>query len=201
MPTTRSRPTAVQSPPSAHDGRSTTSDYLDFAFHITSGRILDLCPCTRRAADAQYYRAHFHAVTPRQETVLANTHPTSAGAWVIYFFGPLGVGADWLGDAATWLGGQRPALAVTVDLGDYAVAPAEIHVARGTTVTWRNVDELGEAHTVTADPGQLFRFDSDFLEPDEKFSFIFSEHGRYVYYCRVHGDVGLNGMSGVVIVD
>ena len=50
-----------------------------------------------------------------------------------------------------------------------------------------NVDELYEAHTVTTDPGQSVRFDSDFLLPDESFQFTFTERGRYLYYCRAHG--------------
>ena len=48
-------------------------DHLHYAVHILAGRVLDLCPCTRRAADAQYYYARFHAVTPRQRDVVSNT--------------------------------------------------------------------------------------------------------------------------------
>jgi plastocyanin len=63
------------------------------------------------------------------------------------------------------------------------------------------VDDLGEAHTVTADPGQATKFDSDFLEPDEQFAFTFTERGRYPYFCRAHGAPGLQGMAGIVIVE
>ena len=54
---------------------------------------------------------------------------------------------------------------------------------------------------MTADPGQLVKFGSDFLEPDEKFDFVFTERGRFAYYCTVHGEPGLKGMSGLVVVD
>jgi plastocyanin len=176
-------------------------DHLHYAVHILAGRVLDLCPCTRRAADAQYYYARFHAVTPRQRDVVSNTHPSSPAAFVAYVVGPAAVGLEWLGDGISWLGGQRPPLAVGVGLDQFAVTPPEIHIVRGTTVTWRNVDDLGEAHTVTADPGQATKFDSDFLEPDEQFAFTFTERGRYPYFCRAHGAPGLQGMAGIVIVE
>jgi plastocyanin len=176
-------------------------DHLHFAVHILSARVLDVCPCTRRAADAQYYYARFHAVTPRQRAVATNTHPNNVGAFVGYVVGPAQVGLEWIGDGISWLGGNRPPLAVVVGLDQFSVTPPEIHVVRGTTVTWRNVDQLGEAHTVTADPGQATKFDSDFLEPDEQFAFTFTERGRYSYFCRVHGAPNLQGMAGIVIVD
>jgi plastocyanin len=75
-------------------------------------------------------------------------------------------------------------------------------VARGTHVIWRNADELGEAHTVTADPGTwLLQFDSAWLEPDEQYELTFTERGQYSYYCQAHGAPEHGGMSGVVIVD
>jgi plastocyanin len=176
-------------------------DHLHYAGHLLLARVFDLCPCSRRAADAQYYYAKFHAITPRQQEVLRNSRPGGFRGLGNYILGPFAVGFDWLGDGVFWLRGNRPARMLTVNLDQYAMDPAEIHVLRGTTVVWRNVDELGEAHTVTADPGQLVKFDSDFLEPDETFEFVFTERGRYTYYCSVHGGPGLTGMSGVVVVD
>jgi plastocyanin len=176
-------------------------DHLHYAVHLVQGRILDVCPCTRRAAAAQYYYARFHAVTPRQRAAVAGGQPNSPSAWVGYFAGPLGVGADWIGDGVAWLSGRRPARAVTVELNAFDISPSETHISRGTRITWRNVDVLGEAHTVTADPGQSERFDSDWLVPDEQFGFTFTERGRYAYFCRAHGAAGLRGMAGVVVVD
>jgi plastocyanin len=176
-------------------------DHLHYAVHILQARVLDVCPCTRRAADAQYYRAHFHAVTPHQKAVASNTHPNNPSAFVAYVVGPAQVVLDWLGDGISWVRGNRPPRAVLVGLDKFSVTPPEIHVLRGTNVIWRNVDELGEAHTITADPGQLTKFDSDFLEPDEQFGFTFTDRGRYLYYCRVHGLPESQGMSGVVVVE
>lgn len=176
-------------------------DHLHYAVHLMAGRVFDLCPCTRRAADAQYYYAKFHAITPRQQAVLRSSRPGGLAGLGQYVVGPFQVGFDWIGDGISWLRGSRPANTLIVNLDNYAMNPSEIHVLRGTTVIWRNVDEQGEAHTVTADPGQLVKFDSDFLEPDETFQFVFTERGRYAYYCSVHGGPGLNGMSGVVVVD
>ena len=176
-------------------------DHLHFAVHIIEGRIFDLCPCTRRAADAQYFYAHFHAVTPHQGAVAANTHPASPQQWVDYVTGPFVVAGDWIHDGIAWLGGQRPPTQVTIALDDYEMQPAEIHIARGTRVIWRNVDAAGEAHTVTAAPRQSVSFDSDFLEPDESFAFTFTERGRYLYYCRAHGTPDGEGMAGLVVVE
>jgi plastocyanin len=177
-----------------------SGDHLHFAFHIMVGRVLDICPCTRQAAGGQYYRAHFHALTPLQRAVAANTHPHTPAEWANYIFGPAGVAFAWVGDGLQWLGGSRPVLQTTVNLDEYAYQPAEIHILRGTTVNWRNVDTLGEGHTVTADPGQVPKFDA-FIETDDTFSYTFTGRGRFTYYCFLHGQPGLQGMSGVVVVE
>lgn len=174
-----------------------SGDHLHFAVHITAGRLLDVCPCTRRAAATQYYRAHFHAVTPLQRAVVATVPPRSPTDWSTYLFGPLGVGARWLGDGVAWLQGDRPPRQAIVELDDLSVEPERLEIARGTTVVWRNVDLEGDAHTVTADGGA---FASDWLEPGESFSHIFTERGDYAYYCQAHGGPGGEGMAGVVRV-
>jgi plastocyanin len=177
-------------------------DHLHFAGHILLGRVFDLCPCTRRAAAAQYFYAKFHAVTPRQKSVATTTNPHNLRELATYFGGPFGVAFEWAGDGVSWLSGHRPSRTVTIDLNDYQVMPGEVHVARGTTVVWRNTDELGEAHTVTADPGTwLLQFDSGFLEPEEQFQATFTERGTYNYYCQVHGSPEHGGMSGTIVVD
>ena len=84
------------------------------------------------------------------------------------------------------------------------MAPDEVRIARGTTVVWRNVDELAEPHTVTASPGQALSFDSDWLLSDEQFQFTFTERGRFVYFCREHGEADSSmpiGMAGTIIVE
>jgi len=175
-------------------------DHLHFAVHMIQGRIFDLCPCTRRAAANQYYEAHFHAITPRQVALAAMANPHSAADWAEYVFGPVGVGLDWVHDGIAWIGGQRPTQRATVLMDSLEFAPEEIHVARGTTVTWRNVDQTGEAHSIRADPGQLDFFKSDWIVPDDSFSYTFKERGRFVYYDEADGQPGHEGMSGAVIV-
>jgi len=175
-------------------------DHLHYAVHIIQAHVFDLCPCTRRIAGAQYWRAHFHALTLRQQRVAANSHPNTASEWVDYFVGPLAVSLDWAHDAVTWLGGQRPSQEAIVLMDQYEFQPSVVEIVRGTTVTWRNVDEVGDAHTVTADSGQVAKFDSDFVEPDESFSYTFTERGRYTYYSVDAGQPGGQGMAGVVVV-
>jgi plastocyanin len=175
-------------------------DHLHFAVHITQARLLDLCPCTRRAAGTQYYRAHFHAVTPHQRALAADSNPHTVADWAEYIAGPVVVVGDWVHDAATWLAGQRPTQQATVFMEEFEFAPDEIDVTRGTTVTWRNIDENGDAHTVTLDPGQAVGFSSDWVLPDESFSYTFTERGRYVYFDKTYGAPGQAGMSGVVVV-
>jgi plastocyanin len=108
---------------------------------------------------------------------------------------------DWVGDGVAWLGGQRPAKQVLIALDQYEFAPAELRIARGTTVVWRNVDDLGEAHTVTAAPHWLVSLDSDFLVPGEEVQFTFTERGEFVFFCREHGEPLPIGMAGRIIVE
>ncbi|MDQ3811466.1 MAG: hypothetical protein M3336_14365 [Chloroflexota bacterium] len=176
-------------------------DHLHFAGHVLLGRLLDLCPCTRGAASTQYAHARYHAVTPRQRTLLANTNPRTPAEWLDYATAPMAVGVDWLEDGLAWLGGQRPSGEIVVALDRYAMQPSEIHVARGATVIWRNRDQLGQAHTVTAGPGDSLVFDSGWLLPDQQFEFRFAERGEYVYFCRAHGTPEATGMAGAILVE
>jgi len=177
-------------------------DHLHYAVHLFAARAFDLCPCTRRKADAHYFYARFHALTPHQKAAISNIRPRSPGEFGAYLTAPFVVGADWLGDGVSWLSGKRPPKSVDIVLDQYEYFPSVIRVARGTHVVWRNNDQLGEAHTVTADPGTwLLQFDSGWLEPEEQFELTFTERGQYSYYCEAHGAPDHGGMSGVVIVD
>jgi plastocyanin len=176
-------------------------DHLHYAVHILQARVFDICPCTRRAAATQYFEAHFHALTPWQRAVAADTHPRTASEWAAYVIGPFMVGIEWAHDGVSWLAGNHPTQQAVVAMDSYQFDRAEIHIPRGTTVTWRNVDDFAEAHTVTADPNQADWFDSGLLVPDETFSHTFTERGRYAYYCRQHGAPGGVQMAGVVIVE
>jgi len=66
----------------------------------------------------------------------------------------------------------------------------QIEIAVGTTVTWKNEDQL--AHTVTAtDKG----FDSGMIEPGSGWSHTFNQAGTFTYSCTPHPF-----MKGTVVV-
>jgi plastocyanin len=73
--------------------------------------------------------------------------------------------------------------------------PAELTIAPGDTVTWRNT---GGSHNVTADDGS---FGSG--SPNSTawtFSRAFTTPGEVGYYCQPHGGPGGAGMAGKIIV-
>lgn len=84
-------------------------DHLHFAIHIVAGRVLDICPCTRSAADAQYWRARYHAVTPLEQRVGLRVSPKTPAEFVDYVAGPFEVGLEWLEDGAKLLAQQAGA--------------------------------------------------------------------------------------------
>jgi len=79
---------------------------------------------------------------------------------------------------------------VTVDIHDGIFDPAQLEVAKGTTVTWTNGDT--EAHTVTADNGL---FDSGVIEPGQYYSTWLGGSGTVEYHSETHPD-----MKGSVVV-
>lgn len=83
---------------------------------------------------------------------------------------------------------QSAAASVTID--NFSFSPKEITVAKGTTVTWTNHDDV--PHTVVSGDK---KFKSKALDTDEKFSFTFTDSGTYAYFCSVHPV-----MTGKVIV-
>jgi plastocyanin len=64
-------------------------------------------------------------------------------------------------------------------------------VKTGTTVTWKNQDDI--PHTV-ASSTRLFK--SKALDTDDSFSFTFSEPGTYEYFCSLHPH-----MAGSIVVE
>src|SRR6516164_3560375 len=58
---------------------------------------------------------------------------------------------------------------------------SRLTVKVGTTVTWRNEDDI--PHTVTSTT-QLFK--SKALDTDDSFSFTFTEPGTYEHFCSLH---------------
>jgi plastocyanin len=79
----------------------------------------------------------------------------------------------------------------TAKIDNFTFTPARLSVKAGTTVTWRNEDDI--PHTVTS-ATQLFK--SKALDTDDSFSFTFTEPGTYEYFCSLHPR-----MTGTIVVE
>jgi plastocyanin len=79
----------------------------------------------------------------------------------------------------------------TATIDNFTFAPARLTVKAGTTVTWRNQDDI--SHIVTAS-SRLFK--SKALDTDDIFSFTFTAPGTYEYFCSLHPR-----MTGTVVVE
>ena len=77
-------------------------------------------------------------------------------------------------------GGQPTSAEVEID--NFSFGPQTLTVAAGTTVTWKNNDDV--PHTVVSDDKTTFR--SKALDTDDKFSYTFTKPGTYNYFCSVH---------------
>ncbi|MDX1448905.1 MAG: plastocyanin/azurin family copper-binding protein, partial [Acidimicrobiia bacterium] len=80
------------------------------------------------------------------------------------------------------------------DSNSWTFKPADIEIAAGTTVTWRNEGAI--VHTVTAEDGT---FDSGNLAPGESFTFTFDDEIALNYFCEPHpwmtGTVAVGGVT------
>ena len=77
----------------------------------------------------------------------------------------------------------------TATIDNFTFAPARLTVKTGTTVTWRNEDDI--PHTVAAS-NRLFKSN----DTDDSFSFTFTAPGTYEYFCSLHPR-----MTGTVVVE
>jgi len=79
---------------------------------------------------------------------------------------------------------------------DSCYTPSKIVIKQGDSVTWVNEDVA--FHSVTSgyynEPSEIF--DSNYLDPEESFTFIFENIGTYDYFCTLHP-----WMKGQVIVE
>ncbi len=79
---------------------------------------------------------------------------------------------------------------------DSCYTPSKIVIKQGGSVTWINEDVA--FHSVTSGyydkPSEIF--DSEYLDPEESFTFIFENIGTYDYFCTLHP-----WMKGQVIVE
>jgi plastocyanin len=69
----------------------------------------------------------------------------------------------------------------TVEIDNFAFAPATLTVTAGTTVTWKNEDD--SPHRIGDKNGA---FKSAALDTDDTFSHTFAAPGEYPYICTIH---------------
>ncbi len=96
-------------------------------------------------------------------------------------------------DADTPAAAARPA-GQAVQIKTFMFDPEPVRVTAGTTVTWKNQDDI--LHTVTDGPRGKPTGDFDAqLRLGDTFRHRFSEAGTYRYVCTIH-----RGMDGTVVV-
>ena len=85
--------------------------------------------------------------------------------------------------AALAAGSTLPARAadMEVNIDNFAFTPKELTVTAGTTIVFRNRDDI--PHSVVGSTGE---FHSKPLDTDDSFSFTFTKAGTYDYSCGLH---------------
>jgi plastocyanin len=68
-----------------------------------------------------------------------------------------------------------------VTIGNFAFAPPTLRVKAGTTVTWKNGDDI--PHSIVCPPLSVH---SHPMDTDESFSYTFAKPGVYNYLCGLH---------------
>jgi plastocyanin len=79
----------------------------------------------------------------------------------------------------------------TVRIGNFTFDPPQLTVKAGTTVTWRNEDDI--PHRIASTEG---KFKSKTLDTDDGYSFTFADPGIYAYFCSLHPH-----MTGTIVVE
>ncbi|MGH6835186.1 MAG: cupredoxin domain-containing protein [Methylocella sp.] len=77
-----------------------------------------------------------------------------------------------------------------VNIDNFAFTPKELTVKAGTTVVFRNRDDI--PHLVVGAKGE---FHSKALDTDDTFEFTFAKAGTYGYFCGLHPQ-----MQGKIVV-
>lgn len=86
--------------------------------------------------------------------------------------------------------GSAYAEETTVTIDNFTFEPKQLTVKAGTTVTWKNHDDI--PHTIVS----AGKFRSKPLDTDDSFSFTFTATGDYTYFCSLHPH-----MTGVIKVE
>lgn len=79
---------------------------------------------------------------------------------------------------------------IAVHIDNFVFEPAQLALKVGQTVTWTNRDDI--PHTVVC----AGKFRSKTMDTDGTFSFTFTAHGEYKYFCSLHPH-----MTGAVKVE
>ena len=79
---------------------------------------------------------------------------------------------------------------MTVTIDNFTFEPAQLTIKTGTTVTWKNRDDI--PHTVVS----AGKFRSKPLDTDDSFTFTFTTVGDYTYFCSLHPH-----MTGMIRVE
>ncbi|MFL6840288.1 MAG: cupredoxin family copper-binding protein [Bradyrhizobium sp.] len=77
-----------------------------------------------------------------------------------------------------------------VNIDNFTFEPVQLTVKAGTTVTWKNRDDI--PHTIVS----AGKFRSKTLDTDDSFSFTFTTAGDYKYFCSLHPH-----MTGMIKVE
>jgi amicyanin len=80
-----------------------------------------------------------------------------------------------------------------ISISNFKYIPDTLTVPAGTKVTWTNQDDMPHTVTSTVKPKAL---DSEALDTDDRFSYVFTAPGTYDYLCTIHPK-----MAGRVIVE
>ena len=105
---------------------------------------------------------------------------------------------------ATATDGTEPPPGPTIQVlgpnGGNRFEPNQVTISVGQTVTW-SWPEGALAHNVLPDVGSTPIPSGPVTDGPHTYSFTFTEAGSFRYFCRTHGNVGGEGMSGRIIVN
>ena len=88
------------------------------------------------------------------------------------------------------LSGAHAVETTNVMIDNFTFEPAQLTVKVGSTVTWKNRDDI--PHTVVS----AGKFRSKTMDTDDSYSFTFTAAGDYKYFCSLHPH-----MTGVIKVE
>jgi plastocyanin len=86
--------------------------------------------------------------------------------------------------------GSAHAEETNVMIDNFTFEPQQLTVKVGTTVTWKNRDDI--PHTIVS----AGKFRSKTLDTDDSFTFTFTATGDYKYFCSLHPH-----MTGMIKVE